>query len=167
MITTNARAESLVYKLLEAGKTLALAESCTAGLVADRIARVPGASGMLWGSFVCYTVGAKAAMLGIEPSLIEREGAVSEDVARAMALGALRKSGCDFAASVTGLAGPDGDERGTPVGTVWIGLAVREGGGVTTLEARRFLFEGGRQAVREQAAEKVIELLLEGYEVRH
>jgi nicotinamide-nucleotide amidase len=103
-------------------------------------------------------------MLGIDPALIEKEGAVSEACAREMARGALEKSragkkGADFAASATGLAGPDGDDRGTPVGTVWIGLAAWKNGGAE-LEARRFLFRGGRQAVREQAALKALELLL-------
>ncbi|MDR2257578.1 MAG: nicotinamide-nucleotide amidohydrolase family protein, partial [Treponema sp.] len=100
-----AAAENLVKKLYAASWTLVLAESCTAGLASDLIARIPGASRVLWGSFVCYTVEAKISMLGLNRDLIEKYGAVSRETACAMAEGALEKSGAPLAAAVTGLAG--------------------------------------------------------------
>jgi PncC family amidohydrolase len=115
----------LIRQLSRASKTLVLAESCTAGLVADLLAQVPGASGVLWGSFVSYTIAAKVRMLGLDEGEIRRYGAVSRETACAMALGALARSGADLAVSVTGLAGPDGDGTATPVGTVWIATALR------------------------------------------
>jgi PncC family amidohydrolase len=136
---------------------VALAESCTGGLVAAGIASVPGASGVLWGSFVTYTAAAKAKMLGIEPGFIERHGAVSGETARAMALGAREKSGAEYGLSVTGLAGPGGDDSGLPVGTVWIGLALPDG---RTL-SRRFQYSGGRNEIRGAAASDALTFLFE------
>jgi PncC family amidohydrolase len=140
---------------------LAVAESCTAGLVADSIACVPGASNVFWGSFVTYRIEAKVAMLGIDPALLDRYGAVSEETARAMAEGALEKSGADISASVTGLAGPDGDDRGTPIGTVWIAAAIRENDGTCRVRTECFRYQGGRAAVREAAALDVLRLIRE------
>jgi PncC family amidohydrolase len=154
-------AEALVRLLMRKRLTLAVAESCTAGLVADSIACVPGASNVFWGSFVTYRSEAKAAMLGIDPALLDRYGAVSEETARAMAEGALEKSGADISASVTGLAGPDGDDRGTPIGTVWIAAAVRENDGTCRARAECFRYQGGRAAVRESAALDVLRLIRE------
>jgi PncC family amidohydrolase len=146
----------LIETLASASQTLAAAESCTAGLVADRLARVPGASRVFWGSFVAYAVDAKARLLGLDPELIRRHGAVSRETALAMASGALEKSGAHIAVSVTGLAGPDGDGSGQPVGTVWIGIARR--GLPPEAVARRFA--GDRNAVRSAAAQGAIEELL-------
>jgi PncC family amidohydrolase len=147
-----ARAEFLVQKLAAASMTVAAAESCTAGLVADLLARVPGASRVFWGSFVCYTIEAKAEMLGLNGESIRRYGAVSGETARAMAKGALERSGADMAVSVTGLAGPEGDGTPTPVGTVWIGTAVRGG----EPEAAVFHYSGLRNKVRISAAEDAL-----------
>ncbi|AEF80572.1 CinA family protein [Leadbettera azotonutricia] len=151
-----AKAEILVERLKAAGKFLAAAESCTAGMAADMIARVPGASAVFWGSFVTYTLDAKMKMLGVSRECLQKHGAVSRETACAMAQGALEKSGADFAFSVTGLAGPDGDGSPNPVGLVWIGLA-RQG-----IEARAacFHFTGDRNEVRQRAAETAIEELL-------
>lgn len=156
--TVEARAAAAAALLVRnmAGRTLALAESCTAGLVADLLARIPGASQTLWGSFVCYTAEAKIAMLGLDPLLLERHGLVSGETARGMALGALEKSGADAAASVTGLAGPDGDGSAVPVGTVWTAAALRGG----PVIARKFHFQGSRGEVRLLAAAAVLEELL-------
>ena len=140
--------------------TLAAAESCTAGLAADYIVRVPGASRVFWGSYVCYTIEAKQKMLDVPGELIENHGAVSRPVALAMAEGALEKSGSSWAFSVTGLAGPGGGTRETPLGTVWIGIAWREGQGVLRSEARVFLFSGSRSDIREAAAAAALEELL-------
>jgi len=152
-----ALAEKLVKVLSDRGKFIALAESCTAGLAADFIARVPGASEVFWGSFVTYTPDAKAKMLGIPGTLLKKYGPVSKPIALAMAEGALEKSGAFWAFSVTGLAGPGGDKSEVPIGTVWIGIAGRDG----KSQAKMFLFEGSRSEVREAAAAAALEELLE------
>ncbi|GHV79925.1 hypothetical protein AGMMS49944_17160 [Spirochaetia bacterium] len=144
----------LVETLAAAALTLAVAESCTAGLVADLIARVPGASRVFWGSFVTYSVDAKIKLLGVDPVIIHRHGAVSRETALAMAEGALEKSGADVAVSVTGLAGPDGDGSGQKVGTVWIGIARRGFGDAVgpSAEAVCYHYTGDRNAIRNAAA---------------
>ncbi|AEF83530.1 CinA domain protein [Treponema primitia ZAS-2] len=149
-------AAALITALAAESLTLAAAESCTAGLVADRIARVPGASRVFWGSFVTYSIDAKVKLLGIERELIDRCGAVSRETACAMADGALEKSGAHVAVSVTGLAGPDGDGSGQPVGTVWIGFA-RQG---FSAEALCRHYDGDRSAIRNAAAGDAISILL-------
>ena len=161
-------AEELVKSLALKKETVAAAESCTAGLASDFIARIPGASNVFWGSFVSYTPDAKVRMLGVPEELIEKYGAVSRPVALAMAEGALKKSGAFWAFSVTGVAGPGGD-GGIPAGTVWIGLASviapatagREGEGSLWSEAKEFLFRGSRNEVREAAALAALQELLE------
>jgi PncC family amidohydrolase len=150
-------AECIVKTLIDESLCVAFAESCTAGLVADVIARIPGASQVLWGSFVTYSVDAKIKLLGIDPLLIEKYGAVSEECALAMAEGALNKSGADLALSVTGLAGPDGDGSANPVGTVWIGWAGKK----ISAGASCYQFFGSRSSIRESAAESVIKKLAE------
>ncbi|MDR2435333.1 MAG: CinA family protein [Treponema sp.] len=157
-VRAQAAAEQLIRNLSAASRTLALAESCTAGLVSDFLARIPGASRVLWGSFVCYTAGAKVSMLGLDRERLERYGLVSGETARDMALGALGKSGSSAAAAVTGLAGPDGDGSGAAVGTVWIAVALRDKG---VVPAKEFRFRGSRNEVRLQAAAAVLEELLE------
>ena len=151
-------AEELVRILAAGNMNMAAAESCTAGLASDCIARIPGASKALWGSFVCYTADAKEKMLGVSESLIREFGVVSEPVALAMAEGALGKSGASWAFSVTGFAGPGGDSAGVvPVGTVWIGIAGRN----IKTRAKKFLFPGSRSDVREAAAMAALGELLE------
>jgi PncC family amidohydrolase len=150
-------AEGLIRKLTAASRSLAAAESCTAGLVADLLAQVPGASKVFWGSFVCYAAEAKQRMLGIEPEFILRYGAVSGETARAMARGALERSGADTAVSVTGLAGPGDDGSGLPVGTVWIGTVLRGG----EPEAVMFHYTGSRNTVRMAAARDALRVLMD------
>ena len=113
--------------LLGRGLTLATAESCTGGLIARRITALPGASRVYRGGVVSYWTEVKAAVLGVPQEILDAHGAVSEETARAMAEGARRITGADIAVSVTGVAGPDPDERGNPVGLVFIGLATPEG----------------------------------------
>lgn len=149
-------AAELVKRLTALSLRVVLAESCTAGLVSNLIAEVPGASKAFWGSFVTYTVEAKARMLGLDIKKINADGAVSRETALAMAEGALAESGADLAAAVTGLAGPDGDGSATPVGAVWIATARRGGGS----EASLFRFTGDRNVVRAAASEEVIRALL-------
>jgi PncC family amidohydrolase len=153
------RIEELVQTMRTRSLTVALAESCTAGLAADMLARVPGASRVLWGSFVCYTEAAKIGMLGLNAPRLGQYGLVSRETACDMAMGALEKSGASLAAAVTGLAGPDGDGSLTAVGTVWIATA-RRVDGAANAAARKFLFSGSRNEVRRQAAAAVLEELL-------
>jgi PncC family amidohydrolase len=148
-------ARVLIERLIQKHYTLALAESCTAGLVSDLAARVSGASAVLWGSFVCYSPDAKQRMLGIDGAFLRQYGLVSGETAREMALHALDKAGTDVAAAVTGLAGPLGDGSDTPVGTVWI-AAIGHG----VCRAQEFHFQGTRAEIRMQAAAAVLEELL-------
>jgi len=116
--------ESVIVRLLtERKQTLALAESCTGGAIANRITNVPGASVVLLAGFVTYSNTAKKKSLGVREATVTAHGAVSEPVAREMAEGARRQTGADFAISVTGIAGPTGGSAEKPVGTVFIGLA--------------------------------------------
>ena len=138
----------------ERGLTLSAAESITGGLIAKCITDVPGASQVFLGGVVSYTNEVKNHVLGVPSSLLEACGAVSEPVAKAMAEGARRITGSSLALSVTGLAGPDGDDRGNPVGTVYIGLAEAGGTQVTQL-----FLKGDRKSIRQQAADYAFALL--------
>lgn len=121
--------EAVVVKMLAAaGKTLAIAESCTGGMICHRITNVPGSSAVFTHGFITYANAAKMSLLGVTEHDLSTYGAVSEVVARAMADGALRASGADIAVAVTGIAGPDGGTAEKPVGTAWIGLATRTHG---------------------------------------
>jgi PncC family amidohydrolase len=152
-------AERLIAKLSAASLTIVPAESCTAGLVADSLARVPGASRVFWGGFVSYSVAAKRAMLGLDEARIRRYGAVSAETARDMAEAALAISGADIAVSVTGLAGPDGDGSATPVGTVWIGTAFRG----KSPEAVVFHYIGSRNDIRLAAVRDALSNVLKTF----
>ena len=138
------------------GKTLVTAESCTGGGIGSALTSVPGSSAVYKGGVICYTNWVKEHILGVAHSLLEQYGAVSLPVAEAMARGAANALKADIAVSVTGLAGPDGDEFGNPVGTVFIGCHSpwRE-------ETREYHFSGDRAAVREQAVIAALELVLE------
>jgi nicotinamide-nucleotide amidase len=148
-------AESVCVALRRAGRTLGVAESCTGGLVTKRLTDVPGASRVLSGGVVAYANEAKVAVLRVDPVLVAEHGAVSEPVARAMALSAARAFGADVGLSVTGIAGPDGGTDQKPVGTVW--CAVSSPGHVV---ARRDRFPGDRESVRERSAQAALFLLL-------
>ena len=150
-------AASIIAKLKTASLFAAAAESCSAGLLADSFAQIPGASSVFWGSFVTYTNDAKEKMLGLPRSLLESAGAVSSAAARAMAEAALKKSGVDIAVSVTGLAGPDGDGSDNPVGTVWIAAAVCSG----ETSAQQFFLKGSRAEIRAKAVHHALVLLEE------
>jgi len=136
-----------------------LAESCTAGLVSSLLACIPGASGVLWGSFVCYTKDAKVSMLGLNESELDTFGLVSRETACKMAAGALQKSAAGLAVAVTGLAGPTSDGSSVPVGTIWIAAALRDGN--VKIEAKDFHFTGSRNEVRLRAAIAVLEEILD------
>lgn len=138
------------------GRTLATAESCTGGGIGALITAVPGASKVYKGGVISYTNEIKARCLGVDPAVLEHYGAVSEPVAAAMATGARKLLEADVAISVTGLAGPGGDEFGNPVGTVYIGYADEN-----RTVVKHFCFEGDREAVRSQAIRGALELIME------
>lgn len=119
--------EVVVPMLAQKGLTLGTAESCTGGLIAKRVTDVPGASQVLRGGVVSYTNEVKANVLGVSQQLLDDQGAVCAEVACQMAQGARKVLGCDLAVSTTGVAGPDSDERGNPVGLVYVALATPDG----------------------------------------
>jgi PncC family amidohydrolase len=152
-------ADALMRKLSADSRTLALAESCTAGLVSGFLASVPGASDVLWGSFVCYSQSAKISMLGIPREKLLCYGLVSGETASLMAAGALERSGADITAAVTGIAGPKGDGSDVSVGTVWVAISSRNPALGEAAATKGFHFSGSRNEVRLQAAVAVIECL--------
>jgi nicotinamide-nucleotide amidase len=131
---------------------LATAESCTGGLVAAACTAIAGSSAWFERGFVTYSNEAKTELLGVPLDLIEAHGAVSEEVARAMATGGLARSHADIAVSVTGIAGPGGAVPGKPVGTVWIAIAIRGGAVVAT----RLELQGDRASIRSQTVTQVL-----------
>lgn len=139
-----------------AGKTLVTAESCTGGGIGAALTQVPGSSSVYKGGIISYTNWVKHHLLGVEEEMLEAFGAVSDPVARAMAEGARRCLQADVAVSVTGLAGPGGDEYGNPVGTVFIGYSDE----AITL-ARKFVFPGDRESVRSAAIREALKIVLE------
>ena len=140
----------------EKGLSLALAESCTGGMIAEMITNVAGASDIFYGSAVTYVNSAKEHILGVARETLEKHGAVSSECAEEMACGARRVYGADVAMSVTGIAGPGGGSEAKPVGTVWFGLATKDGA-----ETFRRRFDGDRAAVRRQTVEEVLRRLAE------
>lgn len=146
--------ETVVGLLREARATLAVAESCTGGLLGSRVTAVPGASDVFLGGFLTYSNAAKESLLGVPRELLARHGAVSKECAEAMANGARERLGSTWALSVTGIAGPGGAVPGKPVGLVWHGLAGPSG---AVAESR--VFGGGRDAVRARSAAFALELL--------
>jgi PncC family amidohydrolase len=154
-----ALAERLQGLCIGRGLTVATAESCTGGLVAETITTVPGSSAYFVGSLVTYADAAKTATLGVSPELLAAHGAVSAQVARAMAAGARQRLDTSLAVSITGIAGPDGGSEAKPVGLVYLGLA--DGAGV---EVRRQQFISDRDGVRTAAAAAALEWLVESAE---
>ena len=152
--------DSLEFKigdLLRArGWTLATAESCTGGLIADRITNIPGSSDYFVGGVVAYANSVKIHSLGVAGETIERCGAVSRETVLEMARGARAALRADIAVSVSGIAGPGGGQPGKPVGTVWIGLAVVEGAW-----ARVFCWGGDRVQNKGYSAEAALQMVLD------
>lgn len=143
---TASAAKLLGAALSVSGRTLAVAESCTGGLLGGAITSIPGSSLYFSGGVVAYANSAKISLLGVPPDLIAARGAVSREVTLAMAEGALSLFRADLAIAVTGVAGPGGGSRGKPAGTVWVAIVAP--GGVRY--AHRFRFPGGREAVRRE-----------------
>lgn len=134
--------------------TIATAESCTGGLLSKFFTDESGSSAYFAGGWITYSNELKTRELHVDPMLFETVGAVSQPVAEAMASGARQNAGADYALSVTGIAGPDGGTEDKPVGTVWIGLA-----GPTSTIARKFIFTGDREMIRDRAAKMALTLL--------
>ena len=156
MSAHDAAVAELAAALRARGARLATAESCTGGLVAAACTAVAGSSDWFERGFVTYSNAAKTEMLGVDPALIARVGAVSEEVARAMAEGAVARSEADWAVAVTGIAGPGGAVPGKPVGTVWLALAGRN----VPTTAERLQLGGDRAAVREQTVVRAFDRLI-------
>ena len=140
------RVRALAARLLEQGRRLATAESCTGGWIAKCCTDQPGSSTWFERGFVSYSDAAKHDALGVDAQVLQFAGAVSEAVARQMAAGALAHSAADVALAVTGIAGPDGGSEEKPVGTVWFAWDV-----AGTVESECMVFAGDRDAVRRQA----------------
>jgi len=135
---------------------LAVAESCTGGLIAARLTSVPGSSSYFTGGIIAYSNDLKVNLLNVPPVLLDSEGAVSGSVAQAMARGAAAATSADCGISVTGVAGPEGGTPEKPVGTVWVGIALP-----SDTVSRLFNFDGNRDEVRAQAVRAAMELFLE------
>ncbi|MDN5686243.1 MAG: nicotinamide-nucleotide amidohydrolase family protein [Brachybacterium sp.] len=146
---------TVIARAAEQGLTLATAESLTAGAVVARLVDVPGASAVIAGGAACYSYSAKTRVLGVDAGLLEESGAVTAEVAAAMADGALALYDADLAVATTGVAGPGPDARGVPAGTVHLGLA-RSGRATHTRELHLI---GGRARIRAAAATAAIDEL--------
>ena len=151
----NPLARKLGERLRDAGLTLSLAESCTGGLASALVTELPGSSSYFVGGVIIYSNVLKENLLGVPAGLLERHGAVSAEVVRAMAEGARQRLGSDYAAAITGISGPDADGTGKPVGLTFVGVAGPEG---TRVE--RFDFGGDRWENRRQAATEALKLIL-------
>jgi nicotinamide-nucleotide amidase len=150
-----AKAASVLVACRAAGLRLATAESCTGGMIAAALTEIAGSSDVVERGFVTYSNEAKTALLGVPASLIATHGAVSAEVAEAMAGGAVLHAPVDIAVAVTGIAGPGGGSAAKPVGLVYLGIARR--GRPTRTE--RHIFAGDRAAVRHAATARALELL--------
>jgi len=149
--------EVLLGQLLqERGLKLATAESCTGGLIADRITNVPGSSEYFLGGIVAYAYEAKVALLGVSWATLQKYGAVSREIVLEMARGARRALRADLAVSVSGIAGPGGGLPDKPVGTTWVGLSTSDGDW-----ARKFVWEGDRLQNKALSVEAALQLVLD------
>jgi nicotinamide-nucleotide amidase len=154
--TADETLEEVMVKLLtKRNQTLAIAESCTGGLIANRITNVPGASRVFVAGYVCYADRAKIRMLDVDPRLIEAHGAVSEPVARALAERARACAGSDYALATTGIAGPTGGSPEKPIGTVYVALASAE----SETMAKKFFFPTDRETFKQLAGQAALDLL--------
>jgi nicotinamide-nucleotide amidase len=145
--------------LLDSRRAVATAESCTGGWIAKALTDIAGSSQWFIEGFVTYSNESKTLRLGVPRSVLRSDGAVSEATVRAMAAGALKRTGAQLAVAVTGIAGPDGAVPGKPVGTVWLGWAERRGRGIRVAAQLRH-FRGDREAVRRKTVRVALEGLL-------
>jgi len=153
--------EKIGQLLSEKGLKISVAESCTGGLVAHRITNVTGSSNYFEAGMVTYSNYSKSKFLDVDQNIIDEKGAVSEEVASAMADGVRKATKTDIGLSVTGIAGPTGGTPEKPVGLVYVGLSAKEGNFV-----RRFLLSGTRLEIKEKAAAETLKLLLDYLEGR-
>ncbi|MFQ3547149.1 MAG: CinA family protein [Termitinemataceae bacterium] len=145
-----------VYRaLLVKNARLVCAESCTAGLLSSTLGSIPGISKVFWGAYIAYQTRAKTEILGIPPALLEQFGPVSREIVAAMVEGALQNSSADIAIAITGVAGPEPDEKNNPVGTVWIGCGSRN----QRKWERNYFFSGDRTDIQKSAALAALQLL--------
>ena len=156
LVSLVALAERLQAVCLERGITVGTAESCTGGLVAHILTEVAGSSGYVRGGIVSYADDVKTDVLAVPVEVLAAHGAVSAQVARAMAIGARRRLGVDVAIAITGIAGPGGGSMAKPVGLTYVGVADRHG-----TDVRRWLWTGDRSANKRASAKAALELLLE------
>ncbi len=148
-------AAEVLTRLRTLGLSLATAESCTGGGVGEALTAIPGSSDTYRGGIISYTNEIKQKLLGVPRDVLQTHGAVSAPVAEAMALGAAKALEADVAVSTTGLAGPGGDDKGNPVGTVYIACAFRG-----QVRSRVFHFPGDREEVRRAAVEQALKWLV-------
>ncbi|UOO88337.1 nicotinamide-nucleotide amidase [Vitreoscilla massiliensis] len=146
--------QNLATNLASQNLKVTCAESCTGGLLAANLTRLPGSSAWFDMGFVTYSNEAKQQLLNVNPTTLAHYGAVSEEVVREMALGALISSKADYALSISGIAGPSGGSEDKPVGLVWFGLASKK-----RIWAESKLFNGERDQIRAQAVQYAIQLL--------
>lgn len=157
MIDNDMPLENLIGDLLRArGLKLATAESCTGGLVGDRVTNVPGSSDYYLGGVVAYAYEAKVALLGVSWGTLAQYGAVSKETVLEMSRGARKALGADIAVSISGIAGPGGGLPNKPVGTTWIGLSTPDGD-----RARIHLFKGDRTQNKASASEAALQFLVD------
>jgi nicotinamide-nucleotide amidase len=154
-VSNNMRLEQNTFKkFVQNAKTLALAESCTGGLIGDRLTNIPGASAFFLLGVIAYDNAAKTKILGVPSALLKKHGAVSSPVAQAMAQGVRKILNTDYGLAVTGIAGPTGATKDKPVGLVFIAIATRQ---KTTVQ--KFLFKGTRVAIKKAAAQTALKML--------
>lgn len=144
--------------------TVGTAESCTGGKIAAALTEIPGSSDYVLGGIVSYANSVKQSVLGVPAEVLESVGAVSAECARNMAYGAAKCLGCDFAVSVTGIAGPGGGSDEKPVGTVWFGLRSPGCEKPDDVKSEKCVFTGNRAEVREQTVRHALALLIEAVE---
>lgn len=151
-------AHDTVETYRKAGKKIATAESCTGGLVTGVLTHIPGSSDVVECGFVTYSNAAKTNLLGVDVETLREHGAVSEETAAYMAVGALEYSDAHVSVAITGIAGPDGGSKDKPVGTVWFGIGVLEGDEIN-IHTGQYAFDGDREAVRLGAVETALTML--------
>ncbi len=151
----------LAQQLVAAGRAVAVAESCTGGAIAKVLTDRPGSSAWFGYGFVTYSNAAKVNLLNVPEGVLNEHGAVSAEVAQAMAEGALAKSGADYAVAVTGIAGPDGGSDAKPVGTVWLAWAQTTGNDGIKTKTRLEQFSGDRDQVRASTVQRALAGLIE------
>lgn len=148
------RIEYIATELTTRKQTITCAESCTGGLLCAALTEIPGSSAFFDRGFVTYSNQAKQQLLNVNASTLRHYGAVSEETVREMALGALIATKCDYALSISGIAGPDGGSDNKPIGTVWFGFATKQ-----RIWAKQYCFDGDRNQIRQQAVQYALAIL--------